>query len=72
MTKEQFRLEVQNSVRTWLDWFKQQNNVSASLLEDALNKYMVTLKEDVVLEFIKAASYESNIEDEKEESNSGE
>lgn len=77
MTNEQFRIEVQNSVKTWLDWFKQENNISAAILEDALNKYLISLKDQVFAEFIVAASQPINSVEEskgyqKEEELSGE
>lgn len=56
MSQEQFRLEVQRSVKTWLDWFMKENQISAAMLEDALNKYMVGLKDQVLSEFIAAAA----------------
>ena len=56
MSKEQYRIEVQRSVKTWLDWFMKENTVPAATLEDALNKYLVGLKDQVLSEFIAAAS----------------
>lgn len=69
MPKEQFRIEVQRSVKTWLDWFMKENGVSAAILEDALNKYLMGLKDQVLSEFIAAAaqaSFESDTEKEEE------
>ena len=56
MTQEQFRLELQNAVKQCLDGIQLQNQVTAAAMEDAINKYLVTLKEHVMYEFIAAAS----------------
>ena len=56
MTQEQFRLELQNAVKQCLDGIQLQNQITAAAMEDAINKYLVTLKEQVMYEFIAAAS----------------
>ena len=59
MTNEQKRLEVYNAIDQYLGSFMIQNQVSASMMEDALNKCMLNLKDRVVQEFIEAAVQES-------------
>ena len=56
MTQEQFRLELQNAVQQCLDGIQVQNQVTSAAMEDAINKYLVTLKDKVLQEFIAAAS----------------
>ena len=56
MTQEQFRLELQNAVKQCLDGIQMQNQVTSAAMEDAINKYLVTLKDKVLQEFIAAAS----------------
>lgn len=56
MTQEQYRLELQNTVRNYLDGIRVQNSVTAAAMEDAINKYLVELKDKIVSEFIAAAS----------------
>ena len=56
MTQEQFRLELQNAVKQCLDGIQIQNQVTSAAMEDAINKYLVTLKDKVLQEFIAAAS----------------
>lgn len=56
MTQEQFRLELQNAVKACLDGIQMQNQVTSAAMEDAINKYLVTLKDKVLQEFIAAAS----------------
>lgn len=56
MTQEQYRLELQNTVREFLEGIRVQNNVTAAAMEDAINKYLVELKDKIVSEFIAAAS----------------
>lgn len=59
MTYEQTRLETYNTIRNLLDGFATQNQLPASMLEDVLNKYLLTLKDKVVQEFINAAVQET-------------
>lgn len=56
MTQEQFRLAVQNDVKNWLIGYKNTNGVPASFMEDAINKVLVSLKDEVLQEFITAVS----------------
>ena len=48
MTQEQYRLELQNTVRNYLEGIRVQNNVTAAAMEDAINKYLVELKDKIV------------------------
>lgn len=59
MTNEQKRLEVYNAIDQYLGSFMVQNQVPASMMEDALTKCMLNLKDRVVQEFIEAAVQES-------------
>lgn len=54
MVKEQFRLEVNKSISTLIYNFMQKNNIPASYIEDALNKVLVSIKDQVLEEFIQA------------------
>ena len=56
MTQEQFRLELQNAIQQCLDGIQMQNQVTSAAMEDTINKYLVTLKDKVLQEFIAAAS----------------
>lgn len=56
MTQEQFRLELQNAIQQCLDGIQMQNQVTSAAMEDAINKYLVALKDKVLQEFIAAAS----------------
>ena len=72
MTQEQFRLELQNAVKQCLDGIQMQNQVSSAAMEDAINKYLLTLKDRVLQEFIAAASQPSMVEEQlAEEEESG-
>lgn len=64
MTQEQYRLELQNTVRNYLEGIRVQNNVTAAAMEDAINKYLVELKDKIVSEFIAAASQPPAVEEE--------
>ena len=73
MTHEQQRLETQSAVVSWTNWFMAQNQIPASLMEDALNKAILSLKDQVVQEFIQAVTAETteNEQEPKEEEASG-
>lgn len=64
MTQEQYRLELQNTVRDYLEGIRVQNNVTAAAMEDAINKYLVELKDKIISEFIAAASQPPVVEEE--------
>lgn len=59
MTQEQYRLAIQNDVKNWLIGYKNTNGVPASFMEDAINKVLVSLKDEVLQEFIAAVSQPS-------------
>ena len=73
MTHEQQRLETQSAVVSWTNWFMAQNQIPASLMEDALNKAILSLKDQVIQEFIQAVTAETatNEQEPKEEEASG-
>lgn len=54
MIEQQLRLEIQAMVKRVLSSIKTQNNVSAAMMEDAINSYLVDLKAEVYQEFITA------------------
>lgn len=72
MTQEQFRIEVQTSVKNFVDDLIITNNIPAAMMEDALNKVLVDIKDQVLREFIVAASRTVKEQPVKEEDNSGE
>lgn len=72
MTEQQFRLEVQSGVKQILDGFMTANNIAPSMMEDAINKYLVSLKDKVLQEFITAASQPLIQEQTEQEEESGE
>lgn len=72
MTQEQFRLELQNAVKQYLDGIQMQNQVTSAAMEDAINKYLVDLKDKVLQEFIAAASQPPIQEQTEQEEESGE
>lgn len=72
MTQEQFRIEVQTSVKNFVDDLIITNNIPAAIMEDALNKVLLDIKDQVLREFIVAASRTVKEQPVKEEDNSGE
>lgn len=48
----QKRMEVQASVIEWVDFFMKQNNISASMMEDALSKALISIKDKAIKEFL--------------------
>ena len=68
MTEQQFRLETQNGVEDILNRFMLQNQIPASYMEDAINKYLVSLQKQILREFLIAAYQDQPV---KEEDNGG-
>ena len=58
----QKRIEVQGAVQQWVDSFMLQYNISASMMEDALNKVLNNLKDKVVIELLMASQEVEPIE----------
>lgn len=48
----QKRMEVQASVIEWIDFFMKQNDISASMMEDALSKALISIKDKSIKEFL--------------------
>lgn len=73
MTQEQFRLELQNAVEQYLEGIRTQNGATAAAMEDAINKYLIKIKDMVIQELLVAASQPISEQPElKEEEESGE
>lgn len=73
MTQEQFRLELQNVVEQYLEGIRTQNGATAAAMEDAINKYLIKIKDMVIQELLVAASQPISEQPElKEEEESGE
>lgn len=73
MNELQLRFELQGSLQQWVDSTMQQYNISAAMMEDAMSKVMLSLKDkvwqDYLLEQQKAyeaaiASSTQNLEEE--------
>lgn len=73
MIQEQYRLELHRAVQNCLEGIRVQNQVSAAAMEDAINRYLVSLKDLVMSELIAAASQPDTADEgqEKEEEESG-
>ena len=56
MNEFELRLRLQNALQDYVNQVMISNNVSAAMMEDALNKVLINLKDNVLLEFIAAAS----------------
>lgn len=72
MSNEQLRVMVQSDISTLLTNYMSQNNLPAYIMEDAVNKYMLTLKEAVMQEFIRAISVQESAQEEQEDTENGE
>jgi len=68
MVEQQLRLEVQKMVKRVLSSIRQQNQVPAYMMEDAINSYLIELKDDTFQEFITAITVQEPEEIEGEES----
>lgn len=74
MTQEQFRIEVQNSVKSYVQQLMRQYQVPAAMMEDALNAALLDIK-PLVLAQLMASLQQGEPEDQEtsqEEENSGE
>ena len=56
MNEFELRLRLQNALQDYVNQVMISNNVSAAMMEDALNKVLINLKDKVLLEFIAAVS----------------
>ncbi len=59
MTQEQFRLDVQNAVKNYVQQFMQQNRVPAAMMEDAMNAALLDVKAMVFSELLLANQQEA-------------
>lgn len=76
MTQEQFRIEVQNSVKGYVQQLMQQYRIPAAMMEDALNAALLDIKPLVLAQLMASLQQEQEEPDDKEisqeEENSGE
>lgn len=74
MSDFEFRMRIQGAVQEFVENFMKQNNLSAAVMEDAMNKSMVWLKDQVLKETVLSMTQAKpqEPESEKEESNGGE
>lgn len=56
MSDLQSRLEIQAATQQWVASFMAQYGIPAAMMEDALNKILVTLKEQIVIDLLSAAA----------------
>lgn len=66
MDERKKRTMVQAVLCQQLAAFKQKNAISASMMEDAINKYLVLLKEDLMIEYINSTLEQQNQKEEEE------
>lgn len=67
MTDLQLRLEVQGAAQNWVASIMQQYGVSATMMEDALSKVLLNLKDVAAQETIQSIlAEEAPIQEEKE------
>lgn len=59
----QTRYEVQLATQQWVASFMNQNNIPAYMMEDALNKVLLLLKDQVVTDLLVAAAQAQSTEE---------
>lgn len=71
MNTLQTRLELQGTVQQWVNSIMSQYNISPSMMDDALSKVLLNIRELAIQEFLIAAQMASSNqqEDVKEEPN---
>ena len=60
MNTLQTRLELQGAVQQWIDSFMAQHNISPAMMDDALSKALLNIKELVIQEYLIAAQMASS------------
>jgi len=60
MNTLQTRLELQGVVQQWVDSFMAQHNISPAMMDDALSKALLNIKELVIQEYLIAAQMASS------------
>lgn len=60
------RLEVQTTVKSWVGYFMEQNQISAAEMIDTLNATMVELKDLMYLEMLSENQEENNSNGERD------
>ena len=67
MNTLQTRLELQGAVQQWVDSFMAQHNISPAMMDDALSKALLNIKELVIQEYLIAAQMASSNQETREE-----
>lgn len=67
MTQEQFRLDVQAAVRSYVQQFMRQNQVPAAMMEDAINAALLDVKTMVYMQLVAANQLEAESQKNEEE-----
>lgn len=67
MNELRTRLELQGSIQQYIESFMYNNNISAAMMEDALNKVLLFVKDKAVTEFLIAAQQASMTMKEEDE-----
>lgn len=69
MNKTETRIRLEYTIQNYINQLMQENNISAAMMEGALNKVILQLKDAIMLNFIAAASSEQPAPIEMEEMN---
>lgn len=68
MNEFEIRYRVQTTVESWVNGFMLENQLPASMMVDALNAVLVTLKDQATREFINSVSAVPEQDTEQEDS----
>lgn len=60
MSEQEKRIQTQSTLIQWVGWFMQENQVSASMMLDALNKASLQLKDIEIQELLQSLQKEDN------------
>lgn len=66
MNNLQMRLEVQGAIQQWVASFMQEYHIPAWMMEDALNKVLLVLKDQTVTDLLTAAAQDQLAQQESE------
>ena len=70
MNELQIRLEVQGAIQQWVASFMEEYQIPAYMMEDALNKVLLNLKDQVVTDLLTAAAQVQLTQEQQVESES--
>lgn len=67
MSEKELRIRVQGTIQQYISDLMSANNISATMMEDALNKVLCQLKDQVLFELLNSNQQPQQVEETEEE-----